>query len=86
MITRKDVEFAGPYGRAIVRLRDGFYELYWKGSEYACAKLYPSYKLGSEDEAVADALQCVSRNKPPPAGSRSLRRTTARGLAPVEAT
>lgn len=89
MSTLKDVEFAGPYGRAIVRLvhaGEHFHSLVWKDREGGiCAKLYPARDRNSEANAVADALKCVHRNIAPPPGSRSMRRITRRGMQPVVA-
>lgn len=80
----KDIEFAGPYGRVIIRLGGGFHSLVWKDRDGGiAAKLYPALERNSEATAVADALKCVHKNIAPPPGARSMRRTTKRGLQPV---
>jgi hypothetical protein len=68
----KDVEFAGPFGRAIVRLGGSFHSLVWRdGAGGIAAKLYPAYDRNGEAQAIADAIKCVHHNVPPAPGARS---------------
>ena len=84
MLDLKDVEFAGPFGRAIVRLGGSFHSLVWRdGAGGIAAKLYPAYDRNGEAQAIADAIKCVHHNVPPAPGARSMRKITRRGLAPV---
>lgn len=83
--TLKDVEFAGPHGRAVVRFAGTFHSVVWRSPDESevGAKIFPAYEEGSEPAAIQAALEFVHYNLRPSAGSRSYRRITRRGLQPV---
>lgn len=84
-ITKNELEYAGAFGRVIVRFDKHFHSLVWTDPlGTVTAKLYAAREAGCKALVVADALKCVHNNIPPPPGSRSVRKRTWTGLPAVE--
>ena len=83
-LTKSESEYAGIFGRVIVRFDRHFHSLVWTDPMGGlCAKLYRASDAGCKTLVVADALKCVHNNISPPPGSRSVRRVTWRGRPAV---
>jgi hypothetical protein len=84
-MTATEQEYAGPFGRAVVRFGGSFHSVTWRGADGEVgAKLYPAYAALADEQAFAAAQEYVHHGVRPGEGGRAYRTPTLRGMAAVE--